>query len=126
MRKILLTLTIFLVALTISACNESVEHENLDIKEIVNEYSVGHFENITASITSDELIVTDEKNDETTTYKLPKDEFFVSIAPFINTTHPCVNHSLTSCQGELVEEDFKVYIEDEDGNVLVDETKTSL
>src|SRR5690625_7008855 len=73
------------------------------------------------SITSEELIVTDS-NDKETTYDLPEDEFFVSIAPFVETTHPCTNHSLTGCQGELVEKEFDVYIEDEEGNVVVDET----
>lgn len=30
-------------------------------------------------------------------------------------------HSLTGCQGELIEKDFDVYIVDEDGNVVLDE-----
>lgn len=33
---------------------------------------------------------------------------------------------MTGCQGELVEEEFDVLIEDEEGNVIVDETLTSL
>lgn len=33
---------------------------------------------------------------------------------------------MTGCQGELVEEEFEVYIEDEDGNVVVDKTMKSL
>lgn len=36
-------------------------------------------------------------------------------------THPCAIHSLTGCQGELVNEEFDVYIEDLEGNVIVDE-----
>lgn len=32
-----------------------------------------------------------------------------------------MNHSLTGCQGELVEEQFDVLIEDEAGNVIVDD-----
>jgi len=32
---------------------------------------------------------------------------------------------LTGCQGELVEEKFDVLIEDEDGNIVIDETLTS-
>jgi len=32
---------------------------------------------------------------------------------------------LTGCQGELVEEEFDVLIEDEDGNVILDEKVTS-
>lgn len=95
-----------------------------DIKKIVNNYSVGTFEHETASITSTELIVTDENGKEEK-YPLPDDEFFVSIAPFIEQTHPCDIHSLTGCQGEMIEEEFDVYIEDEDGKVVVDETMTS-
>jgi hypothetical protein len=32
---------------------------------------------------------------------------------------------LTGCQGELVEEEFDVLIEDEDGNIILDEKVTS-
>lgn len=32
---------------------------------------------------------------------------------------------MTGCQGELVEEEFDVLIEDEEGNVILDETLTS-
>src|SRR5699024_5079135 len=102
-----------------------IENEPQDIKKVVQEYSIMDTHDVSASITSDELIVTDTDNKETT-YNLPEDEFFVSIAPFVETTHPCTNHSLTGCQGELVEKEFDVYIEDEEGNVVVDETMTSL
>lgn len=32
-----------------------------------------------------------------------------------------MNHSLTGCQGELVEKEFDVYIEDSEGNVILNE-----
>lgn len=32
---------------------------------------------------------------------------------------------MTGCQGEMVEDEFDVYIEDMDGNVIVDETLKS-
>jgi hypothetical protein len=54
------------------------------------------------------------------TYDLPKDEFFVSIAPYIHQTHPCEIHSLTGCRGELANEEFHVFIENTEGNVIVD------
>src|SRR5699024_4598072 len=54
-------------------------------------------------------------------YDLPEDEFFVSIAPFLNETHPCDIHSLTGCQGELVNEDLEVQIENSSGEVILDE-----
>lgn len=127
MKKGLLIAFGILLSLTLVACNEaneSVEEEIGDIKEKVHEYSVGSFGDVTASITSHELIVTD--NGKETSFDLPEDEFFVSIAPFVEYTHECAVHSLTGCQGELVEKDFDVYIEDEEGNVVMDETITSL
>lgn len=122
------------VVLFLAACsggestNEAApapETEPQNMKEIVHEYSVGSFEDVSATITGTELIVKDSEENETT-YALPEDEFFVSIAPYINQTHPWTFHSLTGCQGELVEKEFDMYIEDEDGNIVLDETVTSL
>ena len=127
MKKRLLIAFGILLSLMLAACsNDSSDgSEAKDTKEKVHEYSVGSFEDdVTASITSHELIVND--NGKETTFDLPSDEFFVSIAPFVENTHPCAIHSLTGCQGELVEKDFNVHIQDEDGEVVVDETITSL
>ena len=125
MKKGLLVAFGLLLSLVLVACNnESNEEGTQDIKEKVHEYSVGSFGDVTASITSHELIVTD--NGKETSFDLPEDEFFVSIAPFVEYTHECAVHSLTGCQGELVKKDFDVYIEDEEGNVVIDETITSL
>lgn len=118
-------LILILASILLVACSNEEETtkqgETEDIKELVHTYSVEDIEDETASITSKELIVTSEDETETV-YPLPEDEFFVSIAPFINETHPCKDHSLTGCQGELVEDTFDVFIEDTDGNVVVDET----
>lgn len=127
MKKRLLIALGLLLSLLLVACGKDSSHisDVEDIKERVHEYSVGSFkDDVNASITSHELIVTD--NGKETTFDLPNDEFFVSIAPFVEITHPCAIHSLTGCQGELVEKDFDVYIQDEDGNVVIDETMTSL
>ncbi len=111
------------VLLVVACSNESIPEQGSteDVKELVHEYSVGDIKDETASITSEKLIVTNSDEKETT-YLLPEDEFFVSIAPFINETHPCTNHSLTGCQGEMVEEEFDVYIEDKEGNVVLEDT----
>lgn len=95
-----------------------------NIKQLVQEYSTGTIKDQSASITSQQLIVTDNDK-KTITYELPKDEFFVSIAPYVERTHPCVTHSLTGCQGELTEAEFSVYIEDTKGSVIVDQTMKS-
>lgn len=128
MKKGLLLVASLLLSLVLGACsndsNIANEEGNQDIKEMVHAYSAGNFEAVTASITSHQLIVTD--SGKKTTFDLPKDDFFVSIAPFIEQTHECAIHSLTGCQGELVAKDFDVRIQDEQGNVVIDETVTSL
>ncbi|AXH99136.1 hypothetical protein DV702_04930 [Sporosarcina sp. PTS2304] len=116
-----------LMALLSAGCsneqtNDDTPSPEVEIKQLVNDYTVRNAVAASASITSSELIVTDE-NKQVTTYDLPEDEFFVSIAPFVTSTHPCDIHSLTGCQGELVEEEFTVHIKDSQGHVVVDEIK---
>lgn len=95
-----------------------------NIKQLVHEYSVGTFTDQSASITSQQLIVTDSKGDKRA-YALPKDEFFVSIAPYIDHTHPCAIHSLTGCQGEMTNQEFEITIEDIDGSEVLNKTLKS-
>ena len=80
-----------------------------DVKALVDEYSANK-EAEAASITGSELIIGEEQKER---HELPEDEFFVSIAPFINYTHPCGVHSLTGCEGELASKEMDVRITDE-------------
>lgn len=64
-----------------------VDTEKVDIKELVNDYSVGNKSAPRASITSQQLLVSDSEGKELV-YDLPENEFFVSIAPYIHETHP--------------------------------------
>ncbi|SEU10424.1 CueP family metal-binding protein [Paenibacillus sp. NFR01] len=94
------------------------------IKPLVEEYSSRAKTAESASIDSHTLTVTLSGN-RVTTYALPKDEFFVSIAPYMNQTHPCATHNLTGCKGELADESFQVTVTDEQGEVVVnDELKS--
>ncbi|WP_438350743.1 CueP family metal-binding protein [Paenibacillus sp. FA6] len=102
----------------------SNETDTQDIKQLVHEYSASNIKNLSASITSQQLIVT-EGNIKELTYNLPENEFFISIAPYVKETHPCAIHSLTGCQGEMVEEEFDVYIADMEGNMILDQTMKS-
>lgn len=129
--KLKITAVALLAAALLVACGgENTNKENSskettqNMKELVRDYSVGNIKNQSASITSTKLIVTDSNKKELV-YDLPEDDFFVSIAPYVNETHPCTNHSLTGCQGEMVEEDFDVYIQDNEGNVVLDENLKS-
>lgn len=122
MKKGIIGFLLLTVIFVLAACgNDDAKQPNKDIKELVNDYTVGEFaDDVSASINSHELIVTEAGKE--TKYELPKDEFFVSIAPFKTTTHECAIHSLTGCQGELVEESLDVVITDDTGEVIVDET----
>ncbi|PIC99576.1 MULTISPECIES: CueP family metal-binding protein [unclassified Sporosarcina] len=133
MKGKLMAILLLITALSVGCSNENANNEvqpspkpqeTVDIKKLVKDYTVRNAVAASASITSSELIVTDDDKN-VTKYDLPEDEFFVSIAPFVNTTHPCDVHSLTGCQGELVEEEFDVHIEDSEGNVILDDVKTT-
>jgi hypothetical protein len=57
---------------------------------------------------------------------IPADRFYLSVAPYVDHTHDCFYHSLTTCQGELDGKDVDVEIVDTTtGKVLVDETRTT-
>jgi len=76
-----------------------------------------------ASVRAEELVLGD--GTEEISVELPAEEFYVSFAPYVEATHECYYHSLTSCQGELVEEDIEVTLTSSDGEVLVEETVTT-
>ncbi|MCC2320298.1 CueP family metal-binding protein [Cellulomonas xiejunii] len=78
---------------------------------------------LTASVRQDEVLV----GDGTTEVAVPLagDDFYVSIAPYVRSTHECFFHSLAGCQGELVAEPVEVRITAADGQVLVDEAATT-
>lgn len=78
---------------------------------------------LTASVQADEVVVGDGTTE--VAVPLPGDEFYVSVAPFVETTHDCFFHSLAGCQGELVGEPVDVTITADDGTVLVEESTTT-
>ncbi|PXW90053.1 hypothetical protein DES38_10865 [Streptohalobacillus salinus] len=132
-KKIILASTIILVVLGLifsasQLINDKkateVNEEDIDFKALATAYSMREITDSDASISSHELIITEPDN-QVRTYNLAKEPFFVSFAPYINQTHPCAIHSLSGCQGELVNEDFEVLIEDEQGNIVVDQVMTS-
>ncbi len=63
------------------------EKQQQNIKELVSDYSSGKIKGDNASITSHELMVADSEG-EKKVYDLSGEDFFVSIAPYENETHP--------------------------------------
>ena len=76
-----------------------------------------------ASVMPDQLVLSSAT--EEISLELPDDAFYLSIAPFVSQTHECHFHSLTTCVGELSNEDVQLKIIDEAGDVLVDEARTT-
>jgi hypothetical protein len=52
---------------------------------------------------------------------MPEDLVFVSVAPYLNRTHPCTTHYMSGCQGELVAAPVHVRAVRPDGSVVLDE-----
>jgi hypothetical protein len=82
----------FLAAGLLTGCNggqETAEPEKQqqNIKELVGKYSAGKIKGDNASITSHELTIADGEGDKQV-YDLSEEDFFVSIAPYENETHP--------------------------------------
>lgn len=123
MKKLLLPLAFFMMILAGCSGEPSAENSTEDVKKYVAELS-GSDQVEAASIDHENLYIEDGGVEEV--HKLPEDEFFVSFAPYLTTTHPCSVHSLTGCQGEMVEEDIDVRILDANGEVYVDETITTM
>lgn len=105
---------IFVLMLIITVFAAGCGADEANIKELISFYSGNLNSNQIVWVTSNELIVDSGKGESF--YKLPEYEFFVSIAPYINTTHPWTNHSLTGCKGEMKYEDFDILIVDNQNN----------
>lgn len=100
--------------------------QNLDTQQIVYKLdsSIDESSAMSASITGKQLVLSDEET--TLKLDLPEDSFYLSFAPYIESTHPCAIHSLSSCRGELVDKTMHATITDSNGKVLVDSDLTTM
>ena len=78
---------------------------------------------LTASVRPDQLELS--AGDDQLRLPLPEDRFYLSVAPYVDQTHDCFYHSLTTCTGELSGRDIRVQVVDGDGSVLLDDTRTT-
>lgn len=119
----LVSLVPAMIGLALTGCGSKTEdqsspHLNVsELKQLVKDFSTGNKTADSASITSSKLTVTEDGRE--TAYDLPGDAFFVSIAPYVEQTHPCATHNLAGCQGELKERNFSVTIRDSKGNAIM-------
>jgi len=88
-------LAISMLSIALAGCGQAdsndeasvIDNDNVNVKELVKDYSVGNVTDESASITSQELIVKKADGNELT-YDLSDEDFFVSIAPYVDQTHP--------------------------------------
>ena len=68
-------------------------------------------QSLLASVTATSLQLRDDAGREAE-LPLPDDQFYLSAAPFVKTTHECAFHSLTACRGELRNREVTVSVVD--------------
>lgn len=77
---------------------------------------------VLASIRQDEVVVSAADGSREISVPI-QDGHYLSIAPYLDRTHDCFFHSLTTCTGEMGNEELTVRIvDDRTGEVYVDET----
>lgn len=82
-------------------------------------------QNLIASVTPTSLQLSDDAGREAE-LPLPPDQFYLSVAPFVEATHECAFHSLTTCRGELRSREISVSVVDSSsGEVLEEGTRTT-
>ncbi len=82
--------------------------------------------NVKSVVTPLEVVFTFPKG-ETVKVALPDDSAMIAIAPYASKTHPCVNHNLTDCKGELFDVSVKVVARNAtDGTVIFNESVTTM
>lgn len=102
--------------------------DNMDVFEIINHLdqleTADRPVDLIASVYPDELVLTDNRQE--VVLDLPQNLSYLSIAPYVDQTHDCFYHSLTTCQGELSNETVDVEITDSTtGETVVDEQATT-
>ena len=100
----------------------SLEDRNVDdVVDALDQMPVDERpEDLIASVRIDQLELS--TNDGTAAMEMPEDKTYVSFAPYVDSTHPCTFHSLTTCLGEMRSTPIHIKItESGSKRVLVDE-----
>lgn len=104
-------------------------YADLDAKTVVNTLDAlpvaDRPAGLIASVRPHALALTAEGGREAS-MPLPDDEFYLSIAPYLSSTHDCHFHSLTTCRGEMSNATMDVTVRDQaTGKVLAEGDRTT-
>ena len=108
---------------------ESYGLAGLDAPQIINKLDTmpvaDRPDDLIASVQPTELVLT-SSDEGLATMPMPDDQFYLSVAPYNTSTHPCQFHSLTTCRGEMATEEVHVTVTDNaSGDTLIDEPRTT-
>lgn len=140
-RHVIALIGLLPIGLFIASCSTSSDHsatvgedswlaeydlDGLDGKEITEQLDAMPVEDrpddLIASVEPEELVLFDDHENEAS-IPLPAEEFYLSFAPYLEQTHDCHFHSLTTCLGEMRDQQIDVTVTDSDTDaVLFDET----
>lgn len=111
---------------TNAAFLEKYGFSGLSVEQIVEKLDASTADpvGLKASITSEYLVLKDDSTE--ISLALPKDKFYLSFAPYVQQTHPCETHSLSSCQGELVNQEIHAVVSDNAGKEVLASDMTTM
>lgn len=106
---------------------ESYDLAGLEAPQIINTLDTmpvaDRPNDLIASVQPTELVLT-SGDESLETIPIPEDQFYLSVAPYYTSTHPCRFHSLTTCLGEIANEQVHVTVTDNaSGDTLIDEPR---
>ncbi|MFZ4842918.1 CueP family metal-binding protein [Mycetocola saprophilus] len=98
--------------------------EGLDARGVIDKLEATSLDqrprDLMASIRPATLILT-EQSGQVTELPMPADEFYLSVAPYQNSSHDCFFHSLTTCLGELRDAEVTVVVTGSTGEKILDQ-----
>lgn len=103
---------------------EALGLDSYSTKELIEHLESNKEIDVLAQINGESLYLTNNKNQQQK-IKYTSEDFYLSVAPYVEMTHPCIDHVLTGCQGEMVKERFDVKILNKDGELILDTTVTT-
>lgn len=103
-----------------------LERQNLkdySVEKIVEKLQSSQDYEIEGVVYGDRIVLEDAEGKQT--LKLPKEDFYLSVAPYIYTTKPCEIFDLTKGDGEMKHVTFFVEVIDSNGNIILRENLSS-
>lgn len=78
---------------------------------------------LSASVEPNQVVLTDAK-DRKQAIRMPAEETYVSVSPYLKDTHECHFHALTSCLGELKNAPIKLTVTDQTTGAVIRQEST--